>query len=417
MLEPANPSVQGKAVDIRYRLNGRGQNGLYAEQTGFPVAFSVKVKDPKGNETTLDMQPDPSKPGEVVSKTKYTLQDPGEYRMSLNGEFTGPGLPGGRFTIYQSPAADGDKVLADQGIPVLLRVATPPLNERIGLVKGEAEVPVSLFFVNQQDNSLLAPPAVLNTGATPGVLWRPDNTANLPDQADFTPMSVVGDHLEATLKVTNPDKLTWFSDPALRLHFHPLSLQAKMFAQGVEAGGDWHSAAYPYGESNWTKGVSFAVLILLLLLLLLRCWLWFKKRRLRQQDRVSKREPRLELQFPDNPEFNPSTPWKLKGTDKIKGQPKIELPDGSSWTIQDFSVTRHLADDGVVATVKYCPPQQSGAKKPKPVVATLRASSDDSPASHTIQGLEGVNAQFVLWPGKQQGDAGGDGDGGSNDWD
>jgi uncharacterized protein YegL len=423
LIKPANPPAQNLPTEIRYRLAGRGPNDEFQEQPGFPVNFTVTIKDPLGKETVLSLAPDPARPGEIVSvgskpdpaqpgKTvrttaQYAFPQPGEYRLKLLGEAASLGSPNGFATVYASRDADGEAVKVAPGTPALLRFESPPAAETLATWFGKGTIPARLVFVNAQDGKALAPGAVLGSAPPLEVKWAQENPPeSAPSAPDFAPMAEDGDALRAELPVDLGDFWRYLVWPGeLRLHLKPIRFAQGMVHAGVEDGGDWNSRPYPIREH---RGVLTGLLALILIALAaLSGWLWrvYNDWRIRAQDRKEGFKPRLELQFPDFSQY--AAHWKL--APRVVTQPgthKPALPDQTDWAIQDFKIRRRYKEGGVCAKVWFRPRRAPGDSGPAEIeTVVLETTSDELDRSGRrarVKGLGDFGAVFVLMTGKQQ---------------
>jgi hypothetical protein len=411
LITPASPAALNKAVTIRYRLEGRGANGEFQEQDGFPLRFTLAIQGPNGIRSTLDMVPDSSKPGEIVATTPYLFQEPGEYRLHLRGDYFGIGSAGNPFAVYQSQEPDGDSVRVDTGAPIRVRVETPAPGATVPLFFGQGTLAVRLSFVNEQDGSLVPPGEALKPGEPLNVQWLSEHelTEN-PSASAETPRFIAtqqaGDKLAAELPI-RLGVAAWnyiFRPGALRLYIQPTDFKKGMNALGVEDGDAWRSAPYPFRESRWTLCLGLLLVFMALAWSAWRVWRSDGARRIRLQDRALKFNPRLLLQFQDRPEFNQE--WKILSGPLTRPMPaKTPLPDGTDWNIEDFLITRRFARGAVCVMVRYRPrPDAESDRRPPIENVELESSSDEllrSGARRLVKGLR-EEAYFVLQVGKDR---------------
>ena len=417
MLSPSTALPQGSDAPLRYRLQGRGPDGLYAAQPDFPpINFSVEVKAPNGAVSVFKLEePDAAHPGEIFSSVPYHFDQPGDYRLTLRGEVANAGGSQGNV-VYTSKDPQGDLVRVEQGTPVKLRVEAPAAGEMFRLMWGAGALPVKVAFIDGRDNKTVVPPGQVLAGGGLGLQWRAENAPELAKDPVFAPMTVEGDRLKAELKADLGKAFTrylWgWDEGKYALYFQAAGkLAPGMFYLGVEGGGEWRSGTYSFQEYPLTTWLGIAALVLLLAALAAAVRFWLIPGWIARCDRQAKLRPKLRLKFTDYPDH--SHTWELNSQRVIRPVPaRVGLPDGTEWLIADFKIVRLLRTAGTVAVkVKYRPRAVDGAraKHASEWVKFTLENTDDSDkkdgARHPIEDLKpSIKASFVVLAGKPKKD-------------
>ncbi len=407
LLTPPGQMAQQASSLIRYRLSGRGRNGLFEPQAGVdPIHFELQVlaeDDQNGFHAVLPMSLSEDL-GVVETDQPFRPPSTGDYRLIFSGRTATS------EQVYGSARADGDALIVNDAMPIQLRIVEPAPGSPIFLRLGRAPIPL-IVAVERSDGTLLDAPQVLSGDLLTATLrvHGEQGIANVtqPLMPDAQGMLGVQQPFEVDL--------SWWrylfrsGEVSFEISPMPSPKTNDIYYAGIVDGTDTITQSAMFREQLLT-GIALACMLLAAgVIPLLALWIFGRRFLLAWVDRTQGQSPYLVYRLEDG---GAHKKWLLDAPVIRPQETILPISADARADLAGLTIRRRLHTDGLVSVkVSYTPNElASGAaattasKKPRRVEYVLSTRSDDGTqgrARKTVRGFPNhQGAQFVLFRGQ-----------------